>query len=397
MDPTTSMYFAEIAMRMAKANMVETTTKGDCSHCRKPVLGLGKEYVTQEGKVWHRECFTTTTGGKGCHVCSEVILGDACEALGHYYHPLCFACVNCAQPVSGPFVDHNGEVCCKPCYERIKQARPNYIASAQPLVANQPSLINHQQQQKHLQQNLPQSSNDCYKCGTAIINISGSPDNGMVLSTGKHLHVRCFNCADCGNPITDGKFMAVGDNNYHPTCRASVTVTKFGGKQLLCNGCQNPITSSYMKHEDSFYHSECFRCTLCKKSIGSEGYLEAKNGRAICEACYSNGQTNKPTSIPGIGKPIYKAGLKQSGAGADTKLGMAPLGGTLSSGVATVGGKNVCPLCKKQAYPQEQVPGPQATVWHRACLRCTGCKKQLDSNGHVKNGRPYCIACEKNA
>lgn len=27
MDPTTSMYFAEIAMRMAKANMVETTTK----------------------------------------------------------------------------------------------------------------------------------------------------------------------------------------------------------------------------------------------------------------------------------------------------------------------------------------------------------------------------------
>ncbi|KAJ3066012.1 hypothetical protein HK102_007752, partial [Quaeritorhiza haematococci] len=28
--------------------------KGDCAECRKPVLGLGKEYVMQDGKVWHK-------------------------------------------------------------------------------------------------------------------------------------------------------------------------------------------------------------------------------------------------------------------------------------------------------------------------------------------------------
>jgi hypothetical protein len=152
------------------------------------VLGLGKPYVSQNEEFFHGECFQ----GKSCHVCTLVIDGAAVAALDHNYHVGCFKCINCSTSITGPFVEQGGEACCKPCMEKIKEKRPDYVAPAP-----QPSLVNHQQAEAVRKVTegvaaLPNPSSDCNICGDAVVNIAGSPDIGITLSTGTHIHSRCF-------------------------------------------------------------------------------------------------------------------------------------------------------------------------------------------------------------
>jgi hypothetical protein len=165
--------------------------KGDCSKCKEPILGLGKGFVSQNNELFHVECFDSPV----CHTCSVSITNESVVALDHHYHVGCFKCVACAHLISGPFLSQNGEACCKSCIEKIKQKRPNYIAPAQPYLVNHPQDLQSEAVKKVTEgvAALPISTANCAFCKDPIVNVTGSPDNGKTLSTGKHIHSRCFN------------------------------------------------------------------------------------------------------------------------------------------------------------------------------------------------------------
>lgn len=65
-----------------------------------------------------------------------------------------------------------------------------------------------------------------------------------------------------------------------------------------------------------------------------------------------------------------------------------------------LGGTNRCAGCLKAVFPLEEVLGPASTKFHRACLRCAGCRKQMDSSSNLTTQVPesgsihvYCRNC----
>jgi uncharacterized CHY-type Zn-finger protein len=60
-----------------------------------------------------------------------------------------------------------------------------------------------------------------------------------------------------------------------------------------------------------------------------------------------------------------------------------------------LGGTNRCYKCNEPLYMFEEVPGPRATKWHRRCLVCKLCKKELDSMALMRDDTdgPYCRLC----
>lgn len=67
-----------------------------------------------------------------------------------------------------------------------------------------------------------------------------------------------------------------------------------------------------------------------------------------------------------------------------------------------LGGSKYCPRCHASIAIMDEIPGPNATRWHRKCLRCVGCKKQMDSGAKVsenENGESFvqCRGCRVSA
>lgn len=63
-----------------------------------------------------------------------------------------------------------------------------------------------------------------------------------------------------------------------------------------------------------------------------------------------------------------------------------------------LGGSKVCPHCRNSIAVWDETPGPRASRWHKKCLKCTKCKKQMDSSARVYEGDTgewlvYCRNC----
>lgn len=106
---------------------------GDCAGCRKPVLGLGREYVADARNFWHADCYRAA-GINPCAACGVSIAGAVVEALGRKYHPACFECSTCHQKIESTFVvGADGRPVCKACSDAAKQQE-------QQLLQQRPSL-----------------------------------------------------------------------------------------------------------------------------------------------------------------------------------------------------------------------------------------------------------------
>lgn len=67
-----------------------------------------------------------------------------------------------------------------------------------------------------------------------------------------------------------------------------------------------------------------------------------------------------------------------------------------------LGGSNKCAGCLQSVFPFEQTAGPHGSWFHKTCLRCTQCKKKMDSSSKFvqddADGRMnvYCRTCWDN-
>jgi hypothetical protein len=63
-----------------------------------------------------------------------------------------------------------------------------------------------------------------------------------------------------------------------------------------------------------------------------------------------------------------------------------------------LGGVRTCDGCHGSMPFSDTQPGPNASRWHKKCLRCTGCKKQMDSGATMtvnENTGLYLVHCRE--
>lgn len=358
----------------------KTFSKGNCHNCKKAVYAFdNQKWIKQDGKVFHDACFNEE---RRCHVCRKPIFGGAVNALGRDYHENCFQCGSCQSTFKGSsFFEYGNAPYCGKCYDEAAKSNPKSVTkvvtkqgvSADALnakVAQRQGELEDLKKFQHVA-----IGDKCTKCQKDILT------NALTFGPGMLFHPECFTCGGCSKGFPDLQFSEKGGIPFHPACLEKETAER-------CAGCHQPIVKGkQLTYEGKKYHAECFKCGGCGKGLAGVPFGEA-DGRALCESCL----TSPPKVIHGEHRAGFTvnpvSGRKEERGAGGAKIGAKPAG---------LGGGDACPGCGKAAFMSERVGGPMGTFWHRNCLKCATCSKQLDSMGHMKNDTVYCRDCSKKA
>uniref|UniRef100_A0A3Q3QF86 LIM zinc-binding domain-containing protein n=1 Tax=Monopterus albus TaxID=43700 RepID=A0A3Q3QF86_MONAL len=223
---------------------VQTSPKGNCSACQKPVVG---QVVTALGKVWHPEHFVCTEcetelGSRNffekdgrpycesdyftlfsphCAHCNKPILNKMVTALDKNWHPECFCCVKCSRAFGEEgFHDRDGQQYCQQCFLTLFASRCQ--GCSQPILENYISALNslwHPQ---------------CFVCRVSVFQM-------LVV---QWLSVTAFLC-HCQQPILGRCVTAMG--------------AKFHPHHLVCHFCLKPLSKGCFKEQENKpYCHPCF-------------------------------------------------------------------------------------------------------------------------------------------
>jgi len=81
-----------------------------------------------------------------------------------------------------------------------------------------------------------------------------------------------FQCTKCGMEINEAA-VSIKGTNFHLDC-------------FTCGSCEKVLqpNGQYLKLNDSFYHKECLRCTVCFRGLATAEFYVSK-GSFLCEDC----------------------------------------------------------------------------------------------------------------
>jgi len=168
-----------------------------------------------------------------CGKCSGDVRGEATVVKGLHYHPNCFTCDECFKPIgSQKYFVINGKKICQ------------------------------NDKNKHLDK--------CGKCGLVIeekaIRTQGSDEV---------FHADCFTCAKCGI-VLHGKFFNLDNDRL---CEDDFLKTR-----EKCHRCSQPIMESSLRALERIYHPECFRCSMCPKTLeGTQFFITNDTKEPVCK------------------------------------------------------------------------------------------------------------------
>ena len=160
------------------------------------------------------------------------------EYRGKQWHEQCFTCRECQKPIgNNSFIPRDEHVICIPCYEEKFAQR-------------------------------------CKKCNGVI-------NKGGVTYKDEPYHRDCFGCTKCNKLLAGEKFTSKNDKPFCADCYGE----EFANK---CDRCTKPIMglggTRFISFEDRYWHSECFACYRCSKSLVGEGFLTNET-EIICPGC----------------------------------------------------------------------------------------------------------------
>lgn len=214
------------------------------------------------------------------------------------------------------------------------------------------------------------SNRPCHYCHKAL---GDSSQKKVKIPIGDGLfawfHKSCFLCSKCHLPFKDGQCATDGHSFYHAQCQVSQG----------CYGCKKQIQKDAFQFNEKMYHFECFKCcgNGCKLSMGQPIFEVAS--KPYCKLCYDINQSSTLVALP----PAASAEvLPQRTARVFPKLG----------------GSKTCPRCQHSISVMDDTPGPFTSRWHKKCLSCANCNKQLDSAAKTKSGQQgqslvFCQRC----
>ncbi|XP_069703000.1 leupaxin isoform X3 [Periplaneta americana] len=237
---------------------VNTTQKGCCNACDKPIVG---QVITALGKTWHPEHFTCThcnqeLGTRNfferdghpycepdyhnlfsprCAYCNGPILDKCVTALEKTWHTEHFFCAQCGKQFGEEgFHERDGKPYCRDDY--FDMFAPKCGGCNRPIMENYISALNSQ------------------------------------------WHADCFVCRDCRQPFHGGSFF---DHEGLPYCE-----THYHAKRgSLCAGCHKPITGRCITAMFRKFHPEHFVCAFCLKQL-NKGTFKEQNDKPYCHACF---------------------------------------------------------------------------------------------------------------
>jgi len=138
--------------------------------CRCSLQEVG--FVEEEGQLFCEVCYEKDFAPK-CAKCNCAIKNDCVNAMGKTWHPECFCCFHCKQPIgTGGFHIEDGNQYCTMHWNELFTTK-------------------------------------CYGCEFPI-----EPSDRWVEALGQNWHAECFNCAVCGCNLEGQSFYAKGGRPY---------------------------------------------------------------------------------------------------------------------------------------------------------------------------------------
>ena len=186
-----------------------------------------------------------------CAACALPIEGRIVSAASQRFHPHCFTCHHCAEPLE-----------CVAFYPEPDSARTARVERIEARLACNTHILPDEKEGETAADDGDSSlrfychldyhelySPRCRSCKTPI-------ESEVVLACGGSWHVGHFFCAECGDPF-DAKTPFVEKNGYAwcVGCHAG----KFSGK---CKGCRKPVVEGGVSALGSEWHVDCFCCVV---------------------------------------------------------------------------------------------------------------------------------------
>mmetsp|Transcript_96 Transcript_96/g.162 ORF Transcript_96/g.162 Transcript_96/m.162 type:complete len:545 (+) Transcript_96:55-1689(+) len=250
-----------------------------CDHCNKPLTSV----YNKDGKRLCAECALPV-----CEVCKKPIEGAAMNVAGASYHPACFVCQGCKEPLTSYF-KVEGEIMCKKCAQASQSQKAADAGKNSSL------------------------RRTCRKCKKPIEGkiVLGDRDDAF--------HEECFVCDDCGKPLDE---YVVDPNRRFKFQEAAYLCRSCGDKNAKkapasegpakkCVVCSEPCAVSGPEAENvlhlldgSSIHLSCFKCTTCgavkdmkggdatKQRLLRTQVEKCKKGTYVCDNCFKCAESN---------------------------------------------------------------------------------------------------------
>lgn len=154
----------------------------------------------------------------------------------------------------------------------------------------------------------------------------------------KSFHQQCFSCGSCGTTFKGGEKVNIGKADGIPLCDPC------SKKNIRCCAtCVKPITKDGVEAFDKLFHDspECFKCIKCSSALGDE-FFDINGMGPACSTC-ANG-------------PV-----------------------------------ETCAFCTKPL--QGEVTQLFEKMFHKGCVRCMRCKKELHTSYFPHHSLPHCLDC----
>jgi len=314
-------------------------------------------------RLWH----VPNTHEGICPGCEQKVDSQPLQFGGHDWHPQCFKCSYCRQPITTGCVQKDDYILHEKCFEECFAERCAKCAN----------LVNPKKALKENDKVYHQECYSCINCGDNDPNLKQKDHHENLFGFPYCIH--CFQevsenfpkCITCKKPITriedrtefffQGKkyYVHTGDcfkcsvcpNEIHTSeccvCQKSLVCRSCYNKGLkqICAKCNEPVLEKEEKVDGVYFHPEHFICNACHQPLKSNTAV-FRNGILKCKSC-----------------------------------------------AAEEGQK--CPGCDRPAT-ENVVKDNRGKLWHKACFKCTNCDKNLaakEIKHEIVRGKPYCQEC----
>uniref|UniRef100_A0A8C5N5X9 Four and a half LIM domains protein 2-like n=1 Tax=Gouania willdenowi TaxID=441366 RepID=A0A8C5N5X9_GOUWI len=211
--------------------------------------------------------------------------------------------------------------------------------------------------------------------------------------------LRRYDCKECEESLYGQKYILKEENPYCIKCYETLFSSD-------CESCHKLIgcTSKDLSYKDRHWHSECFLCSVCDRSLVDRAFA-AKDDLLMCTECYSNEYSAKcheclKTIMPGTKKMQHKDRSWHENCFACNRC-QQPI--RTRSFVQKEANHYCLPCYEKQfALQCSHCRKPITTggvnyrdqPWHKECFVCIGCKQQLAGQRFTsRDDFTYCLSC----
>ncbi|KAG8035359.1 hypothetical protein G9C98_006805, partial [Cotesia typhae] len=249
-----------------------------CAQCSASLAQGG--FFAREGSYYCTKDYRERWGTR-CAGCGEYVEGDVVTAgEKHAFHPNCFHCQRCRQPLLGQGTKVTlvqGQALCHRCVSIPVREASTPIGSK-----------THDSRSKSA--NARDSGNDVGACAGCSEKLQ---EGQALVALDRQWHVWCFKCHSC-DTVLHGEYMG---KDGVPYCEKDYQ-KQFGVK---CAYCSRYISGKVLQAgENHHFHPTCARCTKCGDPFGDgeEMYLQ---GAAIWHPRCGPGPTGSNGIVNGHG------------------------------------------------------------------------------------------------